>query len=414
MSGLACILALRSKEVKAATWFGAAQVLMGRVGGSLLPSELMTHHETEAELQARMPAAVWREAFALGTQAPDVVVEQALVDTAPSSQRPGIAGAPPRLTRTQLSIVQDLVQGYDIPRLPAARAQPARKMSWPTGSSKVGLTTATILPPCHQIGARRCTGRPSRFCSAEIIGETRKIRRKYWSIGLVLSLPLVHHIPSSINRIVARRRTHRSSFRAPAVWRDALMPRNSSSVPSVAARGNPSNPLFDSTDSIRPTTVFWNPASSRSPFPHRTAARQSPRCPPACSCPCPPRGPIPGLTICPGSAESHLPPRCSGPGGREIEQAPIGGSPMSDIISPDGDGSKPNLVPRLTPASSRSCTSWPRDTNRHGRRPARPRISSTYELAGRVCGRLGLSQWEEIGPYAIEHGLMDGLDGDSR
>ncbi len=54
------------------------------------------------------------------------------------------------------------------------------------------------------------------------------------------------------------------------------------------------------------------------------------------------------------------------------------------------------------------------DTNRHGRRPARPRISSTYELAGRVCGRLGLSQWEEIGPYAIEHGLMDGLDGDSR
>ncbi len=123
MSGLACILALRSKEVKAATWFGAAQVLMGRVGGSLLPSELMTHHETEAELQARMPAAVWREAFALGTQAPDVVVEQALVDTAPSSQRPGIAGAPPRLTRTQLSIVQDLVQGYDIPRIAQRRGR---------------------------------------------------------------------------------------------------------------------------------------------------------------------------------------------------------------------------------------------------------------------------------------------------
>jgi len=123
MSGLACILALRGKEVKAATWFGAAHVLMGRVGGSLLPSELMTHHETEADLQARMPAAVWREAFGLGTRAPDLVVGQALTDTAPSGQGPGAGAAVPRLTRTQLSIVQDLVQGYDIPRIAQRRGR---------------------------------------------------------------------------------------------------------------------------------------------------------------------------------------------------------------------------------------------------------------------------------------------------
>jgi len=88
---------------------------------------------------------------------------------------------------------------------------------------------------------------------------------------------------------------------------------------------------------------------------------------------------------------------------------------MSDIISPDGDGSKPNLVPRLTRRQLALVHELAQGhdiatvAGRRGRG-----ISSTYELAGRVCGRLGLSQWEEIGPYAIEHGLMDGLDGDSR
>lgn len=119
MSGLACVQAGQGADVRAAAWFGAAHVLMDRVGGSLLPSELMTHHETEAALQARMPAAVWREAFALGTQAPDLVVEQALADTAPSD---GVA-TPPRLTRTQLSVVEDLVQGYDIPRIAQRRGR---------------------------------------------------------------------------------------------------------------------------------------------------------------------------------------------------------------------------------------------------------------------------------------------------
>ena len=54
MSGLACIAAMQGVDQQAATYFGAAGVLMDRVGGSLLPSELMTHQETETELKARM------------------------------------------------------------------------------------------------------------------------------------------------------------------------------------------------------------------------------------------------------------------------------------------------------------------------------------------------------------------------
>lgn len=37
-------------------------------------------------------------------------------------------------------------------------------------------------------------------------------------------------------------------------------------------------------------------------------------------------------------------------------------------------------------------------------------ISSTYEITGRICARIGLTKWQEIGPWAIEHGLGD-LDG---
>ncbi len=37
-------------------------------------------------------------------------------------------------------------------------------------------------------------------------------------------------------------------------------------------------------------------------------------------------------------------------------------------------------------------------------------ISSTYEIATRICERLGLSEWHEIGPWMVEHGWAD-LDG---
>lgn len=123
MSGLACILALRHDDLKAATYFGAAQVLMGRVGGALLPSELMTHHETEAAIQARMPEAVWREAFTLGKNAPDLIVEQALIEFADPPAETGTPTPLPRLTRTQQSVVQDLAQGYDVPRIAQRRGR---------------------------------------------------------------------------------------------------------------------------------------------------------------------------------------------------------------------------------------------------------------------------------------------------
>lgn len=113
MSGLGCVLAMQGVDAQAATYFGAAQVLMGRVGGSLLPSELMTHQETESELQARMPAAVWQKAFAHGRANPDGMVEQALADAARASAAESDP-RPPKLTRIQLSIVQDLVQGWDV------------------------------------------------------------------------------------------------------------------------------------------------------------------------------------------------------------------------------------------------------------------------------------------------------------
>ena len=35
-------------------------------------------------------------------------------------------------------------------------------------------------------------------------------------------------------------------------------------------------------------------------------------------------------------------------------------------------------------------------------------VSATYELAGRVCDRAGLAKWQEIGPWAVECGLVDG------
>lgn len=34
-------------------------------------------------------------------------------------------------------------------------------------------------------------------------------------------------------------------------------------------------------------------------------------------------------------------------------------------------------------------------------------LSSTYEIAGRICDRLDLADWSEIGPYARGHGLVE-------
>lgn len=37
-------------------------------------------------------------------------------------------------------------------------------------------------------------------------------------------------------------------------------------------------------------------------------------------------------------------------------------------------------------------------------------LSSVYEIIGRICDRWGLEDWRQIGPYAVEHGLLDGTD----
>ncbi len=124
MSGLACIAAMQGVDQQAATYFGAAGVLMGRVGGSLLPSELMTHQETEEELKTRMGDLEWNQAYQAGVAAPERIVETALADALELPHRFGSAAqSTPRLTRRQLTIVQDLVQGYDIPTIAQRRGR---------------------------------------------------------------------------------------------------------------------------------------------------------------------------------------------------------------------------------------------------------------------------------------------------
>ena len=39
-------------------------------------------------------------------------------------------------------------------------------------------------------------------------------------------------------------------------------------------------------------------------------------------------------------------------------------------------------------------------------------LSSVYEIVDRICERWGLEDWREIGPYAVERGLVDGSEGD--
>ena len=39
-------------------------------------------------------------------------------------------------------------------------------------------------------------------------------------------------------------------------------------------------------------------------------------------------------------------------------------------------------------------------------------LSSVYEIAGRICDRWGLDDWRQIGPYAVEHGLVDFVGAD--
>ncbi len=58
-----------------------------------------------------------------GAENPDRVVESALTDADLVLRDPTAAQAAPRLTRRQLTIVQDLAQGYDIPTIAHRRGR---------------------------------------------------------------------------------------------------------------------------------------------------------------------------------------------------------------------------------------------------------------------------------------------------
>ncbi len=99
------------------------------------------------------------------------------------------------------------------------------------------------------------------------------------------------------------------------------MPRNSGGVRSIAASAIASNPLFDSTDSIRPTTVFWKPASSRNPVSSPDGGTTTVTLLSGIFLPLPRHAARSQISpSAPGSAESHL-PRAAGPGGRDRASA---------------------------------------------------------------------------------------------
>jgi DNA-binding NarL/FixJ family response regulator len=81
---------------------------------------------------------------------------------------------------------------------------------------------------------------------------------------------------------------------------------------------------------------------------------------------------------------------------------------MSDLRSPNGLSQPSQPLPRLTRRQLSLIYDLAQGfdiatvAERRGRG-----LSSTYELAERVCARCGLSEWQEIGPWAVERGLGD-------
>jgi non-specific serine/threonine protein kinase len=115
MSGLACVLSQVGEELQAATYFGAASTLMMRVGASLLPTELMTHEETAAQLRERMGHQRFDAAFERGAASPEASVNQAITMLRPTGS--GTVDGESldfRLTERQLAIVRDLASGLDV------------------------------------------------------------------------------------------------------------------------------------------------------------------------------------------------------------------------------------------------------------------------------------------------------------
>lgn len=84
---------------------------------------------------------------------------------------------------------------------------------------------------------------------------------------------------------------------------------------------------------------------------------------------------------------------------------------MAAVISPNGRYSRSEDIPHLTRRQWMLVLDLAEGhdiatvAERRGRG-----LSSTYELAERVCDRLGLGRWQEIGPYAKSRKL-DAIDG---
>jgi non-specific serine/threonine protein kinase len=112
LSGFGCIAASEGDTARAARYFGAASVLMKRVGGSLLPTELMTHDDVSSQLRNTLGQQLFDAAFEAGASAPDRVVEQTLERYARERSDGKVSEI--RLTRSQMLVVRDLAEGLDV------------------------------------------------------------------------------------------------------------------------------------------------------------------------------------------------------------------------------------------------------------------------------------------------------------
>lgn len=82
---------------------------------------------------------------------------------------------------------------------------------------------------------------------------------------------------------------------------------------------------------------------------------------------------------------------------------------MQKPNKPNGNGWHPDLTRLLTRRQLALVQEFAQGHDIASAAERRGRgLSATYELADRVCGRLGLSDWQEIGSWAVEHGVWDG------
>src|SRR5215213_10147876 len=81
---------------------------------------------------------------------------------------------------------------------------------------------------------------------------------------------------------------------------------------------------------------------------------------------------------------------------------------MPELIQSDGSVRPPAATPRLTKRQQAMVHELAQGFDIATVAERRKRsLSATYELADRICARLGLSEWQQIGPWAIANGMLD-------